>query len=102
MSQHIPERLAASVPPGSPFGPIVAFTEWTSAREEKRAKDPRLLARAVYRAVISLRPRPRYLVSGGMQSRIMDALPRTTADRLVKLVVTRRTGGPDAWRSTAQ
>jgi len=87
MSQHIPERLAASVPPGSPFEPIVEFTERTSAREEKRAQDPKILARAVYRAVISKRPRPRYLVHGGMQSRIMGLLPRTAADRLVKLVV---------------
>ena len=87
MSQNIPERLAASVPPGSPFEPIVAFTERTSAREERRARDPKILARAVYRAVTSKRPKPRYLIGGGMQSRIMDLLPRTVADRLVKLVV---------------
>lgn len=87
MSQHIPERLSASVPPGSRFEPIVAFTRRTSAREEKHARDPKILARAVYRAVTSRRPKPRYLVNGGMQSRIMDLLPRTVADRLVKLVV---------------
>ncbi len=87
MSRNIPERLAASVPPGSPFEPIVAFTEGTSAREEKHAQDPKILARAVYRAVTSKRPKPLYLVKGGVQSRIMDLLPRTVADRLVKLVV---------------
>ncbi len=87
MSQHIPERLSASVPPGSRFEPIVAFTRRTSAREEKHARDPKILARAVYRAVTSRRPKPRYLVNGGMQSRVMDLLPRTVADRLVKLVV---------------
>ena len=87
MAQHIPERLAASVAPGSPFEPIVAFTERTSAREEKNAEDPEILARAVYRAVTSKHPKPRYLVNGGMQSRIMDILPRPVADRLVKLVV---------------
>lgn len=27
MAQHIPERLAASVAPGSPFEPIVARTD---------------------------------------------------------------------------
>lgn len=69
MAQHIPERLAASVAPGSPFEPIVAFTERTSAREKKNAKDPEILARAVYRAVTSRHPEPRYLVNGGMQSR---------------------------------
>jgi NAD(P)-dependent dehydrogenase (short-subunit alcohol dehydrogenase family) len=87
MSQRIPERLSASVPPGSRFEPIVAFTRRTSAREEKHARDPKILARAVYRAVTSRRPKPRYLVNGGMQSRILDLLPRTVADRLVKLVV---------------
>lgn len=87
MSQHIPERLSASVPPGSRFEPIVAFTRRTSAREEKHARDPKILARAVYRAVTSRRPKPRYLVNGGIQSRILDLLPRTVADRLVKLVV---------------
>ncbi|MFZ0831929.1 MAG: SDR family NAD(P)-dependent oxidoreductase [Mycobacterium sp.] len=87
MSQHIPERLAASVTPGSPFEPIVAFTERTSAREEQHAQDPKRLARAVFRAVTSKRPKPRYLVGGGMQSRAMDLLPRPVADRLMKLVV---------------
>ncbi len=87
MSHNIPQRLAASIPPGSPFEPIVAFTERTSAREEKHARDPKILARAVYRAVTSRRPRPRYLVKGGIQSRILNVLPRTAADRLVKLVV---------------
>ena len=51
MSHDIPERLAASLPPGSPFKPIVEFTERTSAREERHARDPKILARAVYRAV---------------------------------------------------
>ena len=87
MSHDIPERLAASVPPGSPFEPIVTFTERTSAREEKHARDPKILARAVYHAVTSRRPRPRYLVKGGIQSRILDVLPRTAADRIVKMVV---------------
>ena len=87
MSHDIPERLAASVPPGSPFEPIVTFTERTSAREEKHARDPKILARAVYHAVTSRRPRPRYLVKGGIQSRILDVLPRTAADWIVKMVV---------------
>ena len=87
MSQHIPERLAASVPPGSPFEPIVAFTERTSAREEEHAQDPKRLARAVFRAVTSKRPKPRYLVGGGMQSRVMDLLPRPAADWLIKVMV---------------
>lgn len=87
MSHDIPERLAASLPPGSPFKPIVEFTERTSAREERHARDPKILARAVYRAVSSRRPKPRYLVNGGIQSRILNVLPRTAADRLVKLVV---------------
>jgi hypothetical protein len=47
----------------------------------------RFWRRAVYRAVTSRRPKPRYPVNGGMQSRILDLLPRTVADRLVKLVV---------------
>ena len=68
MSQNIPERLAASVPPGSPFEPIVAFTERTSARERRTRAGSEHLARAVYRAVTSRRPKPRYLVDGGMQA----------------------------------
>ena len=60
-------------------------TKRTSAREEKHARDPKILARAVYRAVTSRRPKPRYLVNAGMQSRIMDILPGTVADPLVKL-----------------
>lgn len=87
MSQNIPERLAASTPAGSPFEPIVAFARRTSAREEEHARDPRILARAVYRAVTSKRPKPRYLVNGGMQSRVMNFLPRRAADRLIKMVV---------------
>jgi NAD(P)-dependent dehydrogenase (short-subunit alcohol dehydrogenase family) len=96
MSQHIPERLSASVPPASPFEPIVAFTRRTSAREEKHARDPTILARTVYHAVTSRRPKPRYLVKGGMQSRIMDLLPRTVADRLVKLAVDSRSHAPSS------
>jgi NAD(P)-dependent dehydrogenase (short-subunit alcohol dehydrogenase family) len=80
--------------PGSPFEPIVAFTRRTSAREEKHARDPKILARAVYRAVTSRRPKPRYLVNGGMQSRIMDILPGTVADSLVKLGVDLRSRVP--------
>jgi len=87
MSEHIPQRLAASAAPDSPFEPIIAFTRRTSAREEKTAWDPTILARAVYRAVTSTHPRPRYLVHGTIQSRIMDILPRRVADRLVRLVV---------------
>jgi NAD(P)-dependent dehydrogenase (short-subunit alcohol dehydrogenase family) len=64
MSRNIPERLAASVPSVPPFQPIVAFTGRTSAREERHARDLKILARAVYRAVTSKRPKPRYLVKG--------------------------------------
>jgi len=89
MSQGIPERLAASITPESPFEPIVAFAERTSAREERHAQDPKELARAVYRVVTSKRPKPRYLVGGGIPSRLLDLLPRTAADRLVRLAVRR-------------
>ena len=41
MSHDIPERLAASLPPGSPFKPIVEFTERTSAGK----KDTRAIRR---------------------------------------------------------
>lgn len=87
MSEHLPQRLAASAPLDSPFRPIVEFTEQTSAREERKAQDPAILARAVYRAVTARHPRPRYLVNGGIQSRILDLLPRRVADRLIRLVV---------------
>lgn len=87
MSQSIPQRLADSVGPDSPFEPIIEFTKRTSAHEEGNARDPRILARAVYRAVVAKRPRPRYLVNGGMQGRIMDLLPRQLADGLIRLVV---------------
>jgi NAD(P)-dependent dehydrogenase (short-subunit alcohol dehydrogenase family) len=87
MSQSIPQRLADSVRPDSPFEPIIEFTKRTSAHEEKNARDPRTLARSVYRAVTTKHPRPRYLVNGGMQSRVMDLLPRRVADGLIRLVV---------------
>jgi NAD(P)-dependent dehydrogenase (short-subunit alcohol dehydrogenase family) len=87
MSESIPQRLADSVGPDSPFEPIIEFTKLTSAHEEKDARDPRILARSVYRAVTAKHPRPRYLVNGGMQGRIMDLLPRRVADGLIRLVV---------------
>jgi NAD(P)-dependent dehydrogenase (short-subunit alcohol dehydrogenase family) len=87
MSQSITDLLTASVPSGSPFESLVAFTARSGAREEKNARDPNILARAVYGAVTSRRPKPRYLVNGGMLGRIMDLLPRRVVDRLVKLAV---------------
>jgi len=85
MSQSITGHLAGSVSPGSPFEPLVAFTAKNGAREEKHARSPDILARAVYRAVTSRRPKPRYLVNGSMLLRIMELLPRRAVDRIVKL-----------------
>jgi NAD(P)-dependent dehydrogenase (short-subunit alcohol dehydrogenase family) len=87
MSESITDRLAGSTPPGSPFESLAAFTAKNGAREEKNARDPNILATAVYGAVTSRRPKPRYLVNGSMQLKIMELLPRRAVDRLVKLAV---------------
>jgi len=87
MSQSIVRLMTASVTPGSPFESLVAFTARSGAKEEKNARDPSILARTVYGAVTSRRPKPRYLVNGGVQGRIMELLPRPVVDRLVKLAV---------------
>ena len=87
MSQGIVDCLTASVTSGTPFEPLVAFTARNGAREEKNARDPNILARAVYGAVTSRRPKPRYLVDAPVYRRIMELLPRPVLDRLVKLAV---------------
>lgn len=56
MSQSITDRLAGSVTPGSPFESLVAFTAKNGAREEKNARDPNILARAVYGAAQAALP----------------------------------------------
>jgi hypothetical protein len=52
-----------------------------------RAHAPNILARAVFGAVISRRPKPRYLVDRGMSRWIMGLLPRPVLDRLFKFAV---------------
>jgi hypothetical protein len=59
-----------------------------AVKDEKNARDPAVLANAVYRAVTSDRPRPRYLVNGGsLQNWVVEYLPRTVVDRIIKAAV---------------
>lgn len=81
------EMLNAAVASGSPFESLVAFTVRTAAWQEKRARDPNILARAVFNAVTSRRPKPRYLVDRGMSRRVIELLPRSVLDRLFKFAV---------------
>ena len=60
------ELLNAAVASGSPFESLVAFTVRMTAWQQKRARDPNILARAVFSAVTSRRPKPRYLVDRGI------------------------------------
>jgi NAD(P)-dependent dehydrogenase (short-subunit alcohol dehydrogenase family) len=88
MSQSITGRLASSVPPGSPFEPLVTFVTKMAGKDEKNARDPAVLADAVYRAVVTKRPKPRYLVNGGsVQNWAVELLPRTVVDRIIKAAV---------------
>jgi len=88
MSQSITAKLGASAPPGSPFVPLVAFVAKMAGKDEKNARDPGVLADAVFRAVTSERPRPRYLVNGGsLQNWAVEVLPRTIVDRIIKASV---------------
>jgi NAD(P)-dependent dehydrogenase (short-subunit alcohol dehydrogenase family) len=88
MSQSITGRLNSSVSPGSPFEALVAFVTKMAAKDEKNARDPAVLADAVYRAVTSDRPKPRYLVNGGsLQNWAAELLPRTVVDRIIKAAV---------------
>lgn len=90
MSQSITARMNDANFPGSPFAPLVAFTSEMGGRDERNARDPRILARTVYRAVISPRPRPRYLVNGALSRKVMERVPRPILDRLIKAVVQRQ------------
>ena len=81
------EMLNAAVASGSPYESLVAFTVRTAAWQEKRARDPNILARAVFNAVTSRRPKPRYLVDRGMSRRVIGLLPRSVLDRLFKFAV---------------
>jgi hypothetical protein len=81
------ELLNAAVTSGSPFESLVAFTVRTTAWQAKRARDPNILARAVFSAVTSRRPKPRYLVDRGMSRWNLGLLPRPVLDRLFKFAV---------------
>lgn len=87
MSQSITDKMVSSVPAGSPFGPLVDFIGRMAGKDERNARDPRELAEAVYRAVTSRHPRPRYLVNGNPSSRMMELLPRRVVDGIIKAAV---------------
>lgn len=87
MSQAVIDLLKKSVVPGSPFEPLVKFSVRMSAKAAKKARDPGILARAVYRAVTSRQPKPRYLVKGSLPIRIMEFVPRPVLDQLMKAAV---------------
>jgi NAD(P)-dependent dehydrogenase (short-subunit alcohol dehydrogenase family) len=90
MSQGITARMNDAKLSGSPFAPLVAFTSEMGGRDERNARDPRILARAVYRAVVSPRPKPRYLVNGALSRKVMERVPRPILDRLIKVILQRR------------
>lgn len=87
MSQTVTDPLNRSVVPGSPFEPLVKFSLTMSAKRAKNPHDPSILARAVYRAVTSRRPKPRYLVKATLALRMMEVVPAPVLDQLMKAAV---------------
>jgi len=87
MSQSITDKMRASLVPNSPFEPLVQFVGKMAGRDERGARDPRVLAEAVFGAVTSRHPRPRYLVNGKLSSRVMELVPRRLVDGIIKAAV---------------
>ncbi len=84
MSGSITDKLMNAVRPGSPFEPLVRKVRKVGARSEGKAQPPEVLAAAVWEAVTATRPRMRYLVGSQNYSRLFDALPDRTIDRIVR------------------
>ncbi len=84
MTGAIGDRFATARRPGSPFADLIDKVAKAAAAEDAKARDPHILARAVYRAVTTAKPKQRYAVCHSVNTEIMTRLPSRIIDRILK------------------
>lgn len=84
MTGAIGERFAAARLPGSPFADLLDKVGKQAAAEDLKARDPQILARAVYKAATTAKPKRRYAVRHSASTEVMCRLPAGVIDRLLK------------------
>ncbi|WP_418002811.1 SDR family NAD(P)-dependent oxidoreductase [Mycobacterium sp. PDNC021] len=87
LTQGITDAFARAVIPGSPFAPLVRKAAAVGAQAHRRAHDPELLARVVWKAATSKHPDIRYSVRPDLQRSLLHLLPTALADQLIYLAM---------------
>ena len=84
MSGAIGERFQKAVHPGSVFASLVEKVAKEAVKEDAKAKDPGILAKAVWDAVNSSKPKDRYAVGHNAASSVTTRLPARVFDSIIK------------------
>ncbi len=87
MTASIRRRFQESTLPGSPFAAMAAVMGELAAGEDDKAADPALLAKAVWTAGTTDRPRHRYSVGWDLGRRLLDHLPVALVDKALALAL---------------
>jgi NAD(P)-dependent dehydrogenase (short-subunit alcohol dehydrogenase family) len=80
----IPAAFARAQEASTHFAKLVRRVGAAAAKEEARAHDPKLLAETVWTAVTTPRPRSAYAVGTDRRRALLDRLPASTADALLR------------------
>ncbi|GAB79006.1 Short-chain dehydrogenase [Austwickia chelonae] len=78
-----------AVPDDSPFKPLARAARARVAEEDAKASDPSVLAEAVFHAATARRARTRYPVRLDRGRELLDRLPTTLVDRILRRSLTR-------------
>ena len=80
----IPAAFARAQEASTHFATLVGRVGAAAAKEEARAHDPTLLAETAWTAVTTARPRSAYAVGTDRRRALLDRLPATAADALLR------------------
>jgi NAD(P)-dependent dehydrogenase (short-subunit alcohol dehydrogenase family) len=84
MTTAIADRFDKARHPGSPFATLVDQVAKAAVKEDAKARDPHILAEAVWDAVNASKPKARYAVGHNARTGLVTMMPAAVLDRILK------------------